>query len=173
MGASDFHCVAVARSFGEAFAAARAEAAYEYGHGGYTGTIAEVDSFVAVPLPARMPVATYIDLVQAVHAAAYDDPSGFKLAAPRDPGIRRKFTDDYDRRRHDDAKKLWAAWSRLPEWDRRGVLAAAERMGDKWGPCTAVELRGKEAAETKARMARYGRGPARGKAFVFFGMASS
>lgn len=38
----------------EAFQNARSEAQYEYGHGGYTGTIAEKDNFKIVPLPAAV-----------------------------------------------------------------------------------------------------------------------
>lgn len=34
----------------EAFRAARAEAQYDYGHAGYTGTIAEKDKFIMLPL---------------------------------------------------------------------------------------------------------------------------
>lgn len=52
MGASEFSCVGHGKSAKEAFMAARAEAQYESGHGGYTGTIAEKRDFVMVPVPA-------------------------------------------------------------------------------------------------------------------------
>lgn len=35
----------------KAFHSAVSEAAYDHGHSGYTGTIAEKDSFVMIPLP--------------------------------------------------------------------------------------------------------------------------
>lgn len=48
MGASQFTATASGPSAGEAFRDAVDLAKYEYGHGGYTGTIAEKDSFVLV-----------------------------------------------------------------------------------------------------------------------------
>lgn len=51
MGASDFSCRAKGKSAREAFARARAEAQYERGHGGYTGTIAEKHEFVLIKVP--------------------------------------------------------------------------------------------------------------------------
>ncbi len=46
MGASVFFSTASGKSAKEAFRTAVDEAAWENGHGGYTGTIAEKDSFV-------------------------------------------------------------------------------------------------------------------------------
>lgn len=46
MGASTFTTVGRGNDAPHAFELARNEAAYEHGHGGYTGTIAEKDSFV-------------------------------------------------------------------------------------------------------------------------------
>jgi hypothetical protein len=45
MGAADFITKAVGKTAKEAFNNARNDALYEYGHGGYTGTIAEKHSF--------------------------------------------------------------------------------------------------------------------------------
>ena len=45
MGATEFSAIAAAKTAVKAFAIAREEALYEEGHGGYTGTIAEKDSF--------------------------------------------------------------------------------------------------------------------------------
>lgn len=45
MGAEDFIVSAKGKTAEKAFAAAQEEARYESGHGGYTGTIAEVSSF--------------------------------------------------------------------------------------------------------------------------------
>jgi hypothetical protein len=46
MGACNFENIAAGKTAREAFSAAVAEAKYEYGHGGYTGTIAEKRGFV-------------------------------------------------------------------------------------------------------------------------------
>lgn len=51
MGACDFICRARGKTAQEAFDAAVRDAEWEHGHGGYTGTIAEKDEFVMIPLP--------------------------------------------------------------------------------------------------------------------------
>jgi hypothetical protein len=48
MGAEEFMTMAVGKTAQEAFLIARDEAAHECGHGGYTGTIAEKDTFVLI-----------------------------------------------------------------------------------------------------------------------------
>ena len=51
MGATDFSVKVMAKTAREAFQKAVEEAKYEYGHGGYTGTIAEKDSFQMISVP--------------------------------------------------------------------------------------------------------------------------
>jgi hypothetical protein len=48
MGSEQFITAAEGATVKDAFGAARGEAAYERGHGGYTGTIAEKDEFVII-----------------------------------------------------------------------------------------------------------------------------
>jgi len=50
MGADVFMITATGISARDAFNNAREEALYEYGHGGYTGTIAEKDSYKLISL---------------------------------------------------------------------------------------------------------------------------
>ena len=50
MGAAEFITVGTGKTAKEAFRNAIEEALYEYGHGGYTGTIAEKDSFVIIEI---------------------------------------------------------------------------------------------------------------------------
>ena len=45
----------------EAFYRAQEKAAYDHGHSGYTGTIAEKDSFVMIPLPAGKKPEEYVN----------------------------------------------------------------------------------------------------------------
>lgn len=52
MGASDFYHKASGKNAQEAFDKAVEEALYEYGHRGYTGTIAEKGCFAVIPVPA-------------------------------------------------------------------------------------------------------------------------
>jgi len=49
MGAQEFKCVGTGNNAKDAFYRAREEALYEKGHGGYTGSIAEKDSFKVIP----------------------------------------------------------------------------------------------------------------------------
>ena len=51
MGADTFFNHAKGKTANEAFKNAVQDAAHEYGHGGYTGTIAEKQSFVMIELP--------------------------------------------------------------------------------------------------------------------------
>jgi len=52
MGARPFYETIMATSAEEAFATARANALEEHGDGGYSGSIAEKDCFVMIPMPA-------------------------------------------------------------------------------------------------------------------------
>lgn len=51
MGASNFFHMAEGKTANEAFEAARDEALYDYGHAGYTGTIAEKHGFIIIKAP--------------------------------------------------------------------------------------------------------------------------
>jgi hypothetical protein len=51
MGATEFMCSDSGKSANEAFKNAIKQAQYDYGHSGYTGTIAEKDKFVMITLP--------------------------------------------------------------------------------------------------------------------------
>lgn len=55
MGADTFEIFGYGKTAREAFSAAREDAQYEHGHGGYTGTIAEKDSYVRIDLNAEIP----------------------------------------------------------------------------------------------------------------------
>jgi hypothetical protein len=61
MGATDFMCKGVGKSAKDAFVKLKEEYAYQFGHSGYTGTIAEKDSFVMIPLPDGMNPIEYAD----------------------------------------------------------------------------------------------------------------
>ena len=51
MGAQEFGVKAEGKTAKAAFSAAVKDARYYHGHGGYTGTIAEKDSFVEIKVP--------------------------------------------------------------------------------------------------------------------------
>lgn len=52
MGANTFYAEAEGATAQDAFSKAVDDAAFEYGHGGYTGTIAEKDTFTMIEVPA-------------------------------------------------------------------------------------------------------------------------
>ena len=51
MGACEFFTMAKGKTAREAFSNVVEDAKYEFGHGGYTGTIAEKNSFTVIDLP--------------------------------------------------------------------------------------------------------------------------
>ena len=53
MGANEFIKVSSGKEAQQAFNEAVRQAEYDHGHSGYTGTIAEKDSFVEIPLPKK------------------------------------------------------------------------------------------------------------------------
>jgi hypothetical protein len=59
MGAQDFYTTAKGKTARDAFTKAVAQAQYNYGHAGYTGTIAEKSEFVMLPLPADKDAVDY------------------------------------------------------------------------------------------------------------------
>lgn len=61
MGAMSFMASAKGATAKEAFIAAREEAAYEHGHGGYSGTIAEKGRFVQIAVPTGQTAADFAE----------------------------------------------------------------------------------------------------------------
>jgi len=149
MGAASFQTTYVARDAATAFANAASDARFEHGHGGYTGTLAEKDGFLApIALPARWKVQDFVDAVMRAEIIA--DPEsvygGYKPTAKERALLARLVRD-------------------LPSW-RRIVDAAT---GDKWGPAVCVEVTGSQAATIKKQQGRAG---TRDRVYVFFGLAS-
>jgi len=61
MGASEFSISVKAKTAKEAFAIAVKNAKHEYGHGGYTGSIAEKHSFVMISVPEGKDPIDFVD----------------------------------------------------------------------------------------------------------------
>lgn len=61
MGAQPFMTEATGKNPDHAFSIAIEEATYWYGHGGYTGTIAEKDTFIVIDLPEDYDAFRYAD----------------------------------------------------------------------------------------------------------------
>jgi len=61
MGAEQFFTKAEGKNAQEAFKLAVSQAQYDHGHSGYTGTIAEKNEFVMIPLPEGREAEPYAD----------------------------------------------------------------------------------------------------------------
>lgn len=148
MGAVNFREVLVGKDLTTEYYRAVEQAAWEYGHGGYTGTIAEKGGFVDLgPLPARMTVDRLEALIWKAkewHQAVEDHRNGWSKHKP--------------------------GQNPVPEQWRTFVTKAAGIYDDKWGPTLVVELTGTAASKVKARVGRAG---TRDRVWVAMGMASS
>jgi hypothetical protein len=154
MGATTFLTYSHGRDVGEAFRRAAEEAGWQYGHGGYTGTIAEKSGWVLFELPPRWTVEKMIDLAQRLTDASreHEDAADGVLGGWVNEVALRKAERDLARVRR-------AAGPHLERF--------AAVYNDKWGPAAAVEVRGKAASAYRAR-----RGIKRGRVFAFAGWAS-
>jgi hypothetical protein len=159
MGACEFAIDNIGKTVAEAFDQPVESARFNYGHAGYTGTMAEKDGFVLIDRPPRITadrlMATIIDATQWAF-----------------------WLDTAEKYRHvytKPEKRCEKAWDRLCKWfphgEYYGPTRSAESLckhyDDKWGPAIAVE---QSPAEKKERWKNIPRGS---KTFLFFGLASS
>jgi hypothetical protein len=151
MGAYDFTTTALGKTADAAFDRAVRDAQYEYGHGGYTGSIAEKHSFIVAPTPKGTSADRLLAKTYDAHVALEAEAGG--QYAPKATAAQRKAL-AYLR---DKLGRIADRW-----------IEAAE--GDKWGPAAAIEVTGKRAAEIKAREGRKG---THDKVWIFTGYASS
>ncbi|HUW00751.1 MAG TPA: hypothetical protein VMW08_00225 [Acidimicrobiales bacterium] len=151
MGAYDFTTTSLGKTAEQAFDRAVRDAQYEYGHGGYTGSIAEKHDFVLVATPKGTSAERLLAKTYDAHAA---------LEAEAGTEWARKATAK-------ERKALAYLREKLGHQADRWIEAAE---GDKWGPAAAIEVTGKRAAEIKARAGRKG---THDKVFTFTGYASS
>lgn len=86
MGANTFMTEASGATAQLAFNNARDQARYDHGHAGYTGTIAEKDSFVMIPLPAGEDAHTYANRLIEEGDPRVDDKWGDAGCIPVDAG---------------------------------------------------------------------------------------
>lgn len=151
MGAADFTTIATGKTVGEAFNKARRDAQYEFGHGGYTGTIAEKGDFIEIPVPkgttAERLVAKASEASWAWEQARWNE--GYKPTAKERAAVRYLI-------------------DKLGERTYQRFMEAAH--GDKWGPAAALQITGAAAVKWKERLGRKG---THDKVWIFTGYASS
>jgi len=154
MGATTFETTAVGRDFGAAFTAAVRDAQYDYGHAGYTGTIAEKDGADLIPLPKG---------VTAQRVMAKIDAASWAWSVEQNPEI---YNRPGDRAKASDRKALAYLREKL---GANGAEHMLRTYDDKWGPAIAFELTGAAGATVKERAGRKG---THDKVFIFCGWAS-
>ena len=91
MGAEEFYVESMGVVAQEAFDFAVARAEHAYGHNGYTGSIAEKDGFVMIPLPVDEVAVSYAERLVANGDGRIDDkwgPAGcIDLGPAEAPGV--------------------------------------------------------------------------------------
>jgi len=152
MGAANFRNIEVATDAKTAFSRARENAQWEFGHGGYTGTIAEKYDFVYCGKLGYNDDGKVENFIHDVLDASYEK------------------WDDKTKSWRVDPKAKEKAIERIPERLRKQVLKAAPIYDDKWGPAVCFKLTGKRAKEWKERFGRKG---THDSVYLFTGMASS
>lgn len=163
MGASDFIDYGIGKTADEAFSNAVQQARYDYGHAGYTGTIAEKPGFVLFTLPKYT-------TAEKVVASLW----GAKLALDAEAGVENYYRPD---RKQMTKAKADLKWLRARFTDRQ-IRDMWEAHDNKWDDCLAFELKGKErlAHLPKSYDAESGTWITRRttkKVFMFAGFASS
>ena len=158
MGATEFAIDNFGKTIGDAYNKQVDSDCYNFGHSGYTGTLAEKDGYVLIDRPNRITAGRLMDtIIDAEQWMFWDD------------------TDEKYRHAYSKPKaRCRVAWERLDKWYpprgfKQGVIDARDickTYGEKWGPALAVE---QSPAEKKKRWNGLPRGS---KTFLFFGMAS-
>jgi hypothetical protein len=171
MGADNFMVTITAKTAEDGFLAAVDQAQWEYGHGGYTGTIAEKHGFTKISMPARMTVRKFEEVIMEYTDASWaveDARSQFQFMAgqQRQGNPIPKAAMAKCLREMQKAEKKRDAL----EAKYRGIARVAELYNDKWGAALCVELSGTAAKVSKEIAGRKG---TRDKVFTFFGLASS
>ena len=133
MGATQFMTTAKGKSLDDAFRVATDQARFEYGHGGYTGSIAEKDSVMEVRPPIRvLPGTRKKTYLQAVRIAeAWSD-------------MRQDTADDLQNSHASYLKRRKAYAKEIKQFNAKGFdMAYMCDMTDyatKWEPCCGMRI---------------------------------
>lgn len=156
MGATNFTTVALGRDVTEAFRKGAEAEAWEHGHGGYSGTLAEKPGAVLIGStgqPDRIE-----RLIGEAEGGKYVQGKNGKYHEVK--GSREK------------ASRALAAWLKAHGTSRGQTLGPSgvvETYNDKWGIAVAIEVTGAQAARVRSARGRKG---TRDKVFLFTGYAS-
>lgn len=181
MGAADFSQIAVGADAREAFGKAKRDAQHEYGHGGYSGSLAEKYGFSLISLPPRQTLDKLLGLLNEAEGFRYDEdlrddvrnwqPGGFFNRSGKTRGWKGNLAKaQRELAKHLAAKARFEAKVQKAGYDLDRFYGLAETYNDKWAEALCVELTGEAARRAKER---HGVQRRRGiRAFCFFGIAS-
>lgn len=140
MGATDFQTYAYGKTAQEAFRAAQEHARYEYGHGGYTGTIAEKRGFIHFDTGGLRPLA-FLKLLEEAQEYLYSD-LNYEVRSAQQHGVGKrkrwmgKTLKQWEAERDREGRKADRFWARV-ERRKAGLRKLVERAQDiyedKWG----------------------------------------
>jgi len=153
MGATTFHTTALGKDADEAFRRATDEALYDYGHAGYTGTIAEKDGYHLFELPKGVTAQRVLDKIDDAHWA---------MIVEQNPTV-------YSGRHDRPNARQRAALAYLRKHFGSDAARIMDTYDDKWGPALCLQVTGAAAATVKERARRKG---THDKVFIFCGYAS-
>lgn len=173
MGAHDFSDTGFGKDIADAYRATCEQAAYEYGHEPYSGTIATTSGVIDVSGILAPFSAKRRDVIAYSWGGVEEyDPNnewqtkpkrgGYSklVAVPPQPG-----SGDYRTRQYIVPKDIRPA--EVP------ALVKLAGMVEKWGPALGYEVTGKAATEAKRQSYYNGKAPRGTKVFRFFGIAAS
>jgi hypothetical protein len=144
MGACSFVELTHGKTARDAFSAAVDRAQWEFGHGGYTGTIAEKGDFTVYDLPPRIAAEKVVSMLDASYGRDASEPSQYRANARK-------------------------AWKWLTDTFGEQVARGMESLyHDKWGPAIGFVVTGK----ARDRYRLYNHVPRGHKVYLFAGYAS-
>jgi len=159
MGAEYFTTYGHGKDVHDAFRQASEEAAHWHGHGGYTGTIAEVGDFHLFTRVKGCRISPRALADAALDTETYD---------VWDKDLGRYVTPKPSPKERAARRKIERAFN-TKAYDQTAVRFMKAVIGSKWEPCAAIEVTGKEATEYKAQRGLKG---THNKVFFFAGFAS-
>ena len=144
MGAAEFTELSHGKTAQAAFDRVVEAAQWEFGHGGYTGTIAEKMDFTVIDLPPRIAPEKVVSMLRTCYARNESEPSQYRANARK---AWKWLTDTFGERRAEDMERLY---------------------NDKWGPAIGFLVTGK----LRDRYRLYTEVPRGQKVYLFAGWAS-
>ena len=142
MGAASFDTAAFGKTPQAAFNAAQDRARHDYGHAGYTGTIAEKYGFEQMTLPKGVTLPTFLKLMHEAEEFQYSEYMAEQLRTHKEMGVGARKTwggrtlkqvqAEYDKQKRKE-DRFWTRVGKTPGLTET-LKSAARTYNDKWGP---------------------------------------